>query len=147
MENWLTSSSNRLLLFLSLLGLTLIGAGILYFKGVALPRTKVEILEDQKTSTDSGKFITVEIAGQVVSPGVYKLPADGRIDDLLVLSGGFSSGADRIWTDKYLNRAAHLADGQKVYIPKVGEQTMGASASNDGGYQSGSGSNSTDSNA
>lgn len=37
----------------------------------------------------------------------------------MVVSGGFSENADRTWTDKYLNRAAKLTDGHKVYIPKV----------------------------
>ncbi len=146
MENWLTSSSNRYLLFSGLLGLILIGAGIFYYNGVGLPRTKVEVLEDAKNSLDDGKLITVEIAGQVIAPGVYKLSFDGRVDDLLVKSGGFRADADRGWVDKYLNRAARLSDGQKIYIPKIGEQTMGVSAKNSGEYQSGSVPNSSDSN-
>jgi competence protein ComEA len=35
-----------------------------------------------------------------------------------------------------LNRAAKLIDGQKIYIPVVGEQLGGESAKNIGGYNS-----------
>ena len=45
------------------------------------------------------------------------MPSGSRIDDLLILSGGFSGDADRTWTEKYLNRAG-LTDGQKIYIPQ-----------------------------
>ena len=48
------------------------------------------------------------------------MPSGSRIDDLLILSGGFSGDADRTWTEKYLNRAG-LTDGQKIYIPQSGE--------------------------
>jgi protein involved in polysaccharide export with SLBB domain len=31
--------------------------------------------------------ITVDISGEVINPGVYKLPDGGRIGDLLVAAG------------------------------------------------------------
>jgi competence protein ComEA len=80
-------------------------------------------------------------------PGVYKLVSGSRVDDLLVLSGGFSSDANRVWTDKYLNRAAKLTDGQKVYIPSVNQQSNVLSAENSGGDQTISSTFSSDSNS
>lgn len=125
----------RLVLSL-LVGLVLIGFGVFYFKNVGdVGGTKVEVL-DATTESQEGKEITVEIAGEVENPGVYKLSGGARVEDLLVTSGGFSQNADRGWTNKYLNRAAKLTDGQKVYIPKIGEQTLGVSANNGGGDQS-----------
>ncbi len=136
-------------------GLILIGAGILYFKsGVGLPQTKVEVLPARNASQSDagGDDITVEIAGEVMTPGVYQLASNARINDLLIKSGGFSGGADRDWVSKYLNRAARLSDGQKVYIPKTGElaphqdyQSSVRGANNEGGYQTTSASFSSDS--
>jgi len=146
-ENFLTSSQNRTLLLFGLIGLILITGGIFFFKsGLNFSGTKVEILNDA-TESAALKNITAEIAGAVITPGVYKLANDSRVDDLLILAGGFSSSADRTWTDKYLNRASVIADGQKIYIPNVGEQTLGTSAKNDGGDQTTSSSFSSDSNA
>ena len=64
----------------------------------------------------------------------------------MVAAGGFSDKADRVWTDKYLNRAAHLTDGQKVYIPGVNQQSGTSTANNGGGDQTASSTFSSDSN-
>jgi competence protein ComEA len=136
MENSLTLLlQNKKLTLSILIGLILIGLGIVYFKKLpSLGGTKVEVLNDT-TKAQEVLQITVEIAGQVERPGVYKLPDNSRVEDLLISAGGFSKDADRVWTEKYLNRAAKLTDSQKVYIPKVGEQTLGASAKENGEYQ------------
>jgi len=39
-----------------------------------------------------------------------------------VAAGGLSAKADRDWVEKNLNKAEKLVDGQKIYIPKVGEE-------------------------
>lgn len=75
----------------------------------------------------------VEIAGAVEKPGVYKLPLNSRVDDLLIVAGGLSATADRDWVSKNINRAAKLTDGQKVFIPD--KQSGEASANKSGGYQ------------
>ena len=118
-----------------LLGLILTAFGVLFYKkDVLAPQTKVEVL-NAITVSQTGMDITTEIAGSVVRPGVYKMPSGSRIDDLLILSGGFSGDADRTWTEKYLNRAGVLTDGQKIYIPQSGE----ISAKTGGVNQTGSG--------
>jgi competence protein ComEA len=130
-------------------GLILMGGGYFFFKsGPGTSGTKVEVLGNstENSATDSAKIITVEISGAVITPGVYKLPDGSRINDLLVVAGGFSGKADRTWTDKYLNRAAKITDGQKVYIPPVGEQSTTSTASVGGGDQTISSTNSSDSN-
>lgn len=125
-----------------LLGLILTAFGVLFYKkDVLAPQTKVEVLNAIAVS-QTGMDITTEIAGSVVRPGVYKMPSGSRIDDLLILSGGFSGDADRTWTEKYLNRAGVLTDGQKIYIPHSGE----ISAKSGGGDQTVSGVFSSDSN-
>ena len=134
-------------LLILLVGLILVASGVLFSKnGLLSSSTKVEVL----TATTSGQVsgeITVEIAGEILSPGVYKLSAGNRVDDLLIISGGFTADADRNWTDKYLNRAAKLTDAQKVFIPSVNQQSNILSAKNSGGDQTASSTFSSDSKA
>jgi competence protein ComEA len=134
-ESFLTSSRNRFLILIGVVGLIFIAVGIFFIKsGLDFGGTKVEVLSGS-TEIDNPKNITAEIAGEVVKPGVYKLPEESRIDDLLVLAGGFSAKADREWSDKYLNRAAKITDGQKVYIPSTDKQSNSLSAKEGGGDQ------------
>lgn len=64
----------------------------------------------QKASREQ---IYVYVCGAVATPGVYALPADSRADDALQAAGGFSEDAQ---TD-YVNLAAKVSDGEKLYIP------------------------------
>jgi len=70
------------------------------------------------------KKITIDVEGAVEKPGVYTLPADSRIQNALIVSGGFSQSADRQLVAQNLNLAAPLTDGAKLYIPAVGEQMV-----------------------
>lgn len=118
-----------------LIGAILVGFGAFLIKNTRNGgSTKVEILEDA-TRSDTTEIIA-EVAGAVENPGVYKLSTGARIEDLLIAAGGLSANADREWMEKTLNRAAKITDGQKIYIPRVGEQSEVMSAKNDGGYQS-----------
>jgi competence protein ComEA len=65
----------------------------------------------------SALVIVVHAAGAVVHPGVYRLPPDARVDDLVRAAGGLASDAD----GDQVNLAAVLSDGQRVYVPRVGE--------------------------
>lgn len=125
-------------LVLSLLGLFIVKSGLIP------PSAKVEVLSST-TSGEGTNEIAVEIAGEILKPGVYKLASGSRVDDLLIISGGFTASADRVWTDKYLNRAAKLTDGQKIFIPSINEQSNVLSAKNTGGDQTVSSTLSSDS--
>ncbi len=59
----------------------------------------------------------VQAAGAVVSPGVYRVPADTRVIDVIDAAGGLAAGAD---PDR-LTLAAKITDGERVYVPTVGE--------------------------
>jgi competence protein ComEA len=61
--------------------------------------------------------VTVHVAGAVVAPGVYELPAGARIHAAVEAAGGTTSEAD----PDALNLAAVVADGSRVYVPAVGE--------------------------
>lgn len=97
-------------------GLLLIVFGVGYFKFMDLVSpTKIEVL-NATTMPNSTSEVTVEIAGSVEKVGVYKLPNNSRVEDLLTVSGGLSLTADRVWVSQNLNRASLLKDGQKIYI-------------------------------
>ena len=61
--------------------------------------------------------IVVDIEGAVVSPGVFYLEEDSRVNDAVLKAGGLTEDADTRW----VNLAAKLSDGDKVYIPKKEE--------------------------
>ncbi len=60
--------------------------------------------------------IVVDVAGAVQRPGVYRLPAGARVVDAIERAGGAAGGA----LLEGINRAARLADGQQVMVPKRG---------------------------
>lgn len=61
--------------------------------------------------------IKVHVVGAVKTPGVYQLPADGRVDDAVRAAGGASDAADL----EALNLATPLRDGQQLAIPRRAE--------------------------
>jgi competence protein ComEA len=110
-------------LHLLIFGLILIGAGILFVKEKSLFQpSEVQIINADTQSGNSSTDFYVEVAGAVNKPGVYKLASDLRVNDLILLAGGFSSDADFAWIEKTINKASKLVDGQKIYIPRKGEQ-------------------------
>ncbi len=125
-ENFLYEKRNPIIKIL--LGLILIGLGVIVYKAGLYKDTKIEVVENQDHQTDETSEIIVEIAGAVEKPGVYKLKNGSRVEDLLIVAGGLSANADRDWFEKVINRASRLSDGQKIYIPRINEQTEGLSA-------------------
>jgi len=61
--------------------------------------------------------LVVHVAGAVVTPGVYELPAGTRVEGAVAAAGGALAEAD----PSALNLAAAVGDGQRVYVPRVGE--------------------------
>jgi len=124
---------NRYFLLTILSGLILITLGYVFYRNVGLPpESKIEVLDASGGFSDNVSEVVVEISGEVINPGVYRLPQNSRMDDLLIASGGLSGSADRDFVSKNINRAAKLLDGQKLYIPKINE-TLGVSTSQTGG--------------
>lgn len=91
--------------------------------------------ESYDTGEDSPDEIYVQISGEVLHPGVYKLPAGSRIFEAVELAGGITPEAEL----SSVNQAEMLSDGQMVYIYAVGEewkslpgQTTGETETGDG---------------
>jgi competence protein ComEA len=68
--------------------------------------------------------IVVEVRGEVVIPGVYRLPRGARMADLLERAGGPTADADLA----PVNLARRLDDGELVQIPMIDPATPIASA-------------------
>lgn len=68
--------------------------------------------------TLESNFIVVYVCGAVKENKVVKLKEDSRICDAIDAVGGFSKDADVI----NINLAHILEDGEKIYIPKKGEE-------------------------
>jgi competence protein ComEA len=61
--------------------------------------------------------VVVYVAGAVSSPGVYTLRTPARVTDALAAAGGPAAEADL----DVVNLAATVRDGERIYVPKVGE--------------------------
>jgi competence protein ComEA len=61
-----------------------------------------------------GGRVVVHVAGAVRDPGVYRLPADARVDDAVARAGGATRRADL----GGLNLAAKVEDGRQVLVPE-----------------------------
>jgi competence protein ComEA len=69
-------------------------------------------------ATTTPADVVVQAAGAVRQPGVYHLPAGSRVVDLIGAAGGAGEDADL----QALSLAAVLTDGQRVRVPRAGEQ-------------------------
>ena len=63
--------------------------------------------------------LTVHVAGGVREPGLVRLPAGARVADALAAAGG-AAGAD---LDR-VNLAERILDGQRIWVPRVGESSV-----------------------
>ena len=71
------------------------------------------------TPATSGTTILVHVAGAVRRPGLYEMTAGARIADAIDLAKGPRPTADL----GALNLAEPLVDGQKIEVPRRGEET------------------------
>ena len=68
--------------------------------------------------------ITVDVAGAVLRPGVYELPASARSADAITAAGGFAPNADQA----ALSLAQPLQDGDKLIVPEAGANRSASAA-------------------
>jgi competence protein ComEA len=68
-------------------------------------------------STGNGDQIQSYVLGAVVSPRIYALPRGARAHDLVAAAGGATADVDLA----RVSLAGALADGETVYIPRMGE--------------------------
>lgn len=83
--------------------------------------------------------IVVHVAGAVVAPGVRTLPPGARVADAVDAAGG--AAPDAVLDS--INLAQVLADGERVYVPRVGDAPAVAPGVSGGGTSGGTESTST----
>ncbi|WP_099221160.1 helix-hairpin-helix domain-containing protein [Listeria costaricensis] len=74
-------------------------------------------VEADKKNTETPSRYYIDVKGAVQKPGVYQVPKDGRIQDVIQMAGGFSEEADVT----AINLAAKLQDEMLLIVPKIGE--------------------------
>jgi competence protein ComEA len=67
--------------------------------------------------TTGPSSIVVYVAGAVLTPGVYTLEPASRVTDAVIAAGGSGKDADL----DVVNLAATVHDGERVYVPTIGE--------------------------
>lgn len=88
-----------------------------YSSAATIQSTPINSSAPTATGENSGGMIQVYIVGAIKHPGVYRLPANARVYQLVQAAGGALPGANLV----ALNLAARLTDGQEVYVLSVGE--------------------------
>ena len=112
---------------LLILGILLVIAGIgmnfkdSFWEKAEVKLTSKEISPTKVVEVEENK-VMIDVSGEVIKPGLYELSEGDRVNDALVMAGGLSAKADRDWVEKNLNKAEKIIDGQKIYIPKIGEK-------------------------
>lgn len=106
------------------MGLALLTVGVGYGLKTKLEKSKVELVKAKISPTVTVVLpttITIDVEGEVIHPGVYRLPKGNRLEEAMIAAGGLAANADREWIGKNLNRAEMLSDGMKIYVPKKSE--------------------------
>lgn len=81
------------------------------------PTSAGEPARGASTTAAQPDELVVHVAGAVVTPGVYRLPVTARVADAVVAAGGVAGDA---FADA-INLAAPLRDGDRVYVPRLGD--------------------------
>lgn len=128
-------SKKEKFLFITLSVVIAVGIGFRVYQGWIAPAGKeIEIITSDQTAdykitteTDGEKVpikqedeqkIVIHVAGAVNNPGVYTLKENCRVFEAVEAAGGFSEDA-RV---EAINLASRLYDGQKVYVPREGDE-------------------------
>jgi competence protein ComEA len=69
--------------------------------------------------------IWIEVSGAVNKPDVYEVSPEARLKDILSLSGGLSSNADKNFFARNFNLSRFLTDQEKIHVPSTWEVQSG----------------------
>jgi len=74
-----------------------------------------ESFSNEAEQEETIKYIYVDIKGEILNPGVYKIEETTRLFQVISLAGGVSSDADTL----AFNLSIKLYDQQVIYIPSI----------------------------
>ncbi len=86
----------------------------------------VDQSQNQASNESTASAIFVDVSGAVTKPGVYQVNQDSRVQDALLLAGGFLPQAKKQYIHQSLNLSHKLHDQEKIYIPLEGEDVPSA---------------------
>jgi competence protein ComEA len=102
-----SSSQKRALALVALLVLLI--SGLFVARGASQEVVAAPIALDVQEITQE---IIVDVAGAVITPGVYSLPLNSRVVEAIKAAGGLKKGADT----SDINQARILKDGEQIYV-------------------------------
>lgn len=95
---------------------------------------ETEILETEKEPepeiTQPPQDIFVDICGAVTKPGVYRMPPDSRVYEVVEAAGGLLPEA----AGNRVNQAQPLSDGQQIYVPTKEEAEKAGAVPAEGAF-------------
>jgi competence protein ComEA len=89
--------------------LVLLISGLFVARGASQEVVAAPIALDVQEITQE---LMVDVAGAVITPGVYSLPPNSRVFQAIKAAGGLKKGADT----SDINQARILKDGEQIYV-------------------------------
>ena len=136
-ETQTRSRPSTLRLMLAATSVLLLGSLALLATVELRPGGQVQVITGQSGAAGSGAvgsqtMVVVQVAGAVVRPGVYALPAGSRVGDAIHAAGGYSLDVDPRAAETKLNLAAKLQDAQSIVVPRRGDASGGSASGSSG---------------
>ena len=119
MSNWLERYRGYVLI--TAINLVVLGGVIFFLRRPPPPELTIASPTPTATPlpTPTPRPLRVYVSGAVTHADVYELPAESIVKDAIEAAGGATSEAD---LDR-INLALSVADGQHIYVPKLGEES------------------------
>ena len=76
-----------------------------------------DIVINEEKDTEIDDYYVVDVKGEVINPGTYKVSSNERIIDVITLAGGLTENAETI----SINLSKKVTDEMVILIPKKGE--------------------------
>ena len=102
-----SATQKRALAFVALLVLLI--SGLFVARGASQEVVAAPVALEVQTITQE---LMVDVAGAVITPGVYSLPINSRVVEAIKAAGGLKKGADT----SDINQARILKDGEQIYV-------------------------------
>jgi competence protein ComEA len=137
-EHKAASGAWRVAALIVLAGLGTGAAALALWAGTPQPQLVLATQADMSATPSASAVaaagqLVVDVEGAVALPGLYVLEAGSRVGDAIDAAGGYAPNVDIDAAARTLNLAAPLADGEKVLVPRLGQQQVGAEPSSGAG--------------